>query len=60
VEGIVKHDYYRASTFERRRSEMNGRVQLEQVANWIDAEENLRDEHRKAILKRKKTRRTSE
>jgi hypothetical protein len=57
VEGIVKHDYYRSSTFERRRSETTGRVQLvltklEQVADWMDAEETLRDEQRKAILKK--------
>lgn len=57
VEGIVKHDYYRQAKFEKRRIDTNQRVKvvlekLEQVAEWMDAEEIAKEERRQAILKK--------
>jgi hypothetical protein len=55
VEGIVHHDYYRAKKFDSRRKQTTDRVQevltkLELVAEWMDAEEIIKEEKRQALL----------
>ena len=57
VEGIVKHDYYRSPNFQHRRQATNIQLQkvmtqLEQVAEWMDAQEIERERQRQIILKR--------
>lgn len=57
VEGITKHDYYRSPKFQHRRQATNIQLQkvisqLEQVAEWMDAEEVERERQRQIILKR--------
>jgi hypothetical protein len=57
VEGIVKHDYYRSPKFQHRRQTTNVQLQkvmtqLEQVAEWMDAEETERERQRQIYLKR--------
>ena len=59
VKGIAKHDYYRASKFDKLRNLTNDRVtkvltKLEQVADWMDEEERKREEQYKEILRRQK------
>lgn len=59
VEGIVHHDYYKAKKFDFRRKQTTDRVQevltkLELVADWMDAEEIMKEEKRQELLKRQR------
>ena len=59
VNGLVKHDYYRSSRFDKRRNETNSRVaqvltKLEQVALWMDEEEKIKHEKRRLLIQRQK------
>lgn len=56
-EGIVSHDYYGTTKFASRRKQTNERLKevitkLELVADWMDAEEVMKEEQRQALLKR--------
>lgn len=59
VDGIAKHDYYRAKTFESRRNQSNKRVddvliKLERIKELMDAEEVERKQKMLALIARQK------